>query len=101
DGAARCSKLSPLAFCERFRRCQLGNPPVFEAMVFGVGFSITAIGEQADNLEAIRRTAAYQDFPRHGSSFSCFEMSQRQDAGAALATRCYLFRRWKRPGARV
>jgi hypothetical protein len=39
-------------------------------MVFGIGFGITPIGEQADNLEAIRRTAAYQDCPRHGSFFS-------------------------------
>src|SRR6516162_4871109 len=43
-------------------------------MVFGIGFGITAIGEQADNLEAHRRTAAYQDRPRHGSFFSFFKM---------------------------
>src|SRR5262245_5549714 len=42
-------------------------------MIFGVGFSIAAICEQADDLEAIRRTAAYQDCRRHGSDtpFSC------------------------------
>src|SRR5207302_9775384 len=66
SGAAKCAEASPLAFCERFRGCQLGNPPVSEAIVFGVGLGIMAIGEQADNLEAIRRTAAYQDRPRHG-----------------------------------
>ena len=66
SGAAQCAEASPLAFCERFRGCQLGNPPVSEAIVFGVGLGIMAIGEQADNLEAIRRTAAYQDRPRHG-----------------------------------
>jgi hypothetical protein len=27
-------------------------------MVFSIGFSIAAIGEQSDNLEAIRRAAA-------------------------------------------
>jgi hypothetical protein len=34
-------------------------------MVFSIGFSIAAIGEQPDNLEAIRRTAADQDCRRH------------------------------------
>ena len=34
-------------------------------MVFGIGFSIAPIGEQPDNLEAIRRAAAYQDCHRH------------------------------------
>jgi hypothetical protein len=34
-------------------------------MVFSMGFSIVAIGEQPDNLEAIRRTAADQDCRRH------------------------------------
>jgi hypothetical protein len=34
-------------------------------MVFSIGFSIAAIGEQADNLEAIRRAAEYQDCRRH------------------------------------
>ena len=36
-----------------------------------------AIGEQADNLEAIRRTAAYQDRRRHGP-FSLFYLAQRR-----------------------
>src|SRR6201997_1182584 len=34
-------------------------------MVFGIGFSVAPIGEQPDNLEAIRRAAAYQDCHRH------------------------------------
>jgi hypothetical protein len=34
-------------------------------MVFGIGFSIAPIGEQPDDLEAIRRAAAYQDCHRH------------------------------------
>jgi hypothetical protein len=84
SGAAQCAEASPLAFCERFRGCQLGNPPVSEAIVFGVGLGIMAIGEQADNLEAIRRTAAYQDRPRHGP-FVSFCMTQRRVGHAALA----------------
>ncbi len=42
SGAAQCAEASPLAFCERFRGCQLGNPPVSEAIVFGVGLGIMA-----------------------------------------------------------
>ena len=84
SGAAQCAEASPLAFCERFRGCQLGNPPVSEAIVFGVGLGIMAIGEQADNLEAIRRTAAYQDRPRHGP-FVSFCMTQRRVGRATLA----------------
>ena len=34
-------------------------------MVFGIGFSVARIGEQPNNLEAIRRAAAYQDCHRH------------------------------------
>ena len=34
-------------------------------MVFGIGFSIAAIGKQPDNLEAIRRAAADQDCRGH------------------------------------
>jgi hypothetical protein len=34
-------------------------------MVFGIGFSVAPIGEQPDNLEAIRRAAAYQNCHRH------------------------------------
>src|SRR6201997_217066 len=34
-------------------------------MVLGIGFSVAPIGEQPDNLEAIRRAAAYQDCHRH------------------------------------
>src|SRR5262249_38407097 len=34
-------------------------------MGFGIGFSVAPIGEQPDNLEAIRRAAAYQDCHRH------------------------------------
>jgi hypothetical protein len=34
-------------------------------MVFGIGFSVASIGEQPDNLEAIRRAAAYQDCHSH------------------------------------
>jgi hypothetical protein len=83
SGAAQCAEASPLAFCERFRGCQLGNPPVSEAVVFGVGLGIMAIGEQADNLESIRRTAAYQDRPRHGP-LSLF-VWLRGGWGAALA----------------
>jgi hypothetical protein len=40
-------------------------------MVFGVGLGIIPIGEQADDLEAIRRAAAYQDRRRQGP-FSLF-----------------------------
>ena len=77
SGTAQCSQALPLHFCERFRRCQLGNPPVFETIVFSVGFGITPIGEQADDLEAIRRTAAYQDRRGHGL-FSLFYTAQRR-----------------------
>jgi hypothetical protein len=63
--SVRCSKPSPLAFCKRFWRCYPGNPPVLEGVVFGIGFSVALIGEQADNLEAIRRAPAYQDCHRH------------------------------------
>jgi hypothetical protein len=34
-------------------------------MVFGIGFGIAGLGEQSDNLEAIRRAAADQDCRRH------------------------------------
>jgi hypothetical protein len=34
-------------------------------MVFGIGYSVAPMGEQPDNLEAIRRAAAYQDCHRH------------------------------------
>jgi hypothetical protein len=34
-------------------------------MVFSIGLSIAAIGEQSDNLEAIRRAAADQDCRGH------------------------------------
>jgi hypothetical protein len=37
------------------------NPPIFEAIVFGIRLSIGTVGEQADNLEATARAAAYQD----------------------------------------
>src|SRR5215510_11575905 len=77
SGTAQCAEALPLAFCKRFRGCQLGNPPVSEAIVFGVGLGITLIGKQADDLEAIRRTAAYQDRPRHGP-FSLFYLAQRR-----------------------
>ena len=77
SGTAQCSQALPLAFCERFRGCQLSNPPVSEAIVFGVGLGITLIGEQADDLEAVRRTAAYQNRRRHGP-FSLFCTAQRR-----------------------
>jgi hypothetical protein len=67
--SARCSKPLPLAFCERFWRCYPGNPPILEGMIFGIGFSVAPIGEQSDNLEAVRRAAAYQDC--HGHVGSC------------------------------
>jgi len=38
---------------------------------------IISIGEQADDLEAIRRTAAYQDRRRH-DPFSLFYLAQRR-----------------------
>jgi hypothetical protein len=63
--SAPCSKPSPLAFCERFRRGYPGNPPVLEGKIFGIGFSVAPIGEQADNLEAVRRAATYQDGHGH------------------------------------
>jgi hypothetical protein len=44
---------------------------------------IIPIGEQADDLEAIRRTAAYQDRRGHGP-FSLFYLAQRR-MGAASA----------------
>src|SRR5262249_33535043 len=68
-------------------------------MVFGIGFGITAIGEQAHNLEAIRRTAAYQDCPRHGSFFS-FLRCVRGIKGryAPLAVGCCVFPCCKKPG---
>ena len=62
---ARCSKPSPLAFCECFWRRHPGNPPVLEGKIFGIGFSVAPIGEQADNLEALRRAAAYQNGHGH------------------------------------
>jgi hypothetical protein len=34
-------------------------------MVFGIGFSIASFDEQPNNLEALRRAAAYQDCHRH------------------------------------
>jgi hypothetical protein len=51
-----------------------------------------AIGEQADNLEAIRRTAAYQDRPRHGP-FSLFCLAQRRMG--ALHGRLFPRQGWK------
>jgi len=39
-------------------------------MVFGTGFSVASIGEQPDNLEAIRRAAAYQDCRWHSGAWS-------------------------------
>jgi hypothetical protein len=63
--SARCAKPLPLALCERFWRCYPANPPVLEGMIFGIGFSVAPIGEQADNLEAVRRAAAYQDCHGH------------------------------------
>jgi hypothetical protein len=80
NASARCSKPSPLAFCERFRRCYPGNPPVLEGMIFGIGLSVAPIGEQADNLEAIRRAAAYQDCHRHvGSCCLAVAACERHD----------------------
>src|SRR5215470_6146791 len=92
SGTAQCAEALPLAFCKRFRGCQLGNPPVSEAIVFGVGLGITLIGEQADDLEAIRRTAAYQDRPRHGP-FSLFCTAQRRMG--ALHGRLFPRQGWK------
>ena len=37
-------------------------------MVFSIGFSLAAIGEQSDNLEATRRAAADQDCRKHVST---------------------------------
>jgi hypothetical protein len=48
-------------------------------MVFSVGLGIIPIGEQADDLEAIRRTAAYQDRRRQGP-FSLFYLARRMGA---------------------
>jgi len=48
-------------------------------MVFGVGLGIIPIGEQADDLEAIRRTAAYQDRHRQ-RPFSLFYLARRMGA---------------------
>jgi len=59
------SKPSPLGFCKCHRRYYLGKPPIFEAIVFGIRLSIATIGEQADNLEATARAAAYQDCHGH------------------------------------
>jgi hypothetical protein len=63
--SVRYSKPSPLAFGEGFWRCYSGNPPVLEGMVFGIGFGVASVSEQADNLEAIPRAAAYQDCHGH------------------------------------
>jgi hypothetical protein len=63
--SVRCSKPSPLAFCKRVRRCYPGDPPVLEGMIFGIGLGVAPIGEQADNLEAVGRAAAYQDGHGH------------------------------------
>src|SRR5262249_25540008 len=41
------------------------NPPIFEAIVFGIRLSIGTVGEQADKLEATARAAAYQDCHGH------------------------------------
>jgi hypothetical protein len=43
----------------------LGNPPIFKAIILGKRLSIGTVGEQADNLEATRRAAAYQDCHGH------------------------------------
>jgi hypothetical protein len=34
-------------------------------MIFGIRLSVAPVGEQADNLEAVRRAAAYQDGHGH------------------------------------
>jgi hypothetical protein len=63
------------AFCKCPRRYYLGNPPIFKAIVFGKRLSIGTVGEQADNLEATRRAAAYQDCHRHYGVGVCQTLS--------------------------
>src|SRR5262249_23279347 len=70
-------RLKPSAPCEipaghrRVERVSISDfgsqsdPPTFEAIVFGIRLSIGTVGEQADNLEATRRAAAYQDCHGH------------------------------------
>jgi hypothetical protein len=59
----------PPAFGDHLRRYYPGNPPVLEGMVFSIGFSVAPMRKQPDNLEAIRRAAAYQDCHRHLSHY--------------------------------
>ena len=54
-------------------------------MVFGVGLGIIPIGEQADDLEAIRRTAAYQDRRGHGPFSLCLSGSEADGRAASAA----------------
>jgi hypothetical protein len=56
-------------------------------MLFGIGFGIGLVGEQADNLEPMRRAAADQDRRGHApaTSSACFNCTFLSSTAQAVA----------------